>query len=254
MSALLELQGVSRAFGGLQVNRDVSFELQAGDRVALIGPNGAGKTTLVNVITGDLAPTGGRILFGGADITETSITRRVDAGLVRTFQITRLFTSLTVADNIALAVMQRCGLTRKVFAPATFAPTVRAEWEPVLELLGIGHLARLPVEKLAYGQQRLLDLAMGLALRPKVLLLDEPAAGVPHEEAPKILEAIARLPQDIAVLMIEHDMDLVFKFAQRVLVLANGQLIFQGTPAEVTRDEHVRRAYLGNYADARSAT
>ena len=252
MSALLELKGVSRSFGGLHVNREVSFALQPGDRVALIGPNGAGKTTLVNVITGDLAPTGGRILFGGADITELSIPRRVDAGLVRTFQITRLFVSLSVADNIALAVMQRRGITRKFFSLATFAPAVRAEWEPVLDLLGIGHLAELPVAKLAYGQQRLLDLAIGLALNPKVLLLDEPAAGVPHDEAPKILQAIERLPKDIAVLMIEHDMDLVFKFAQRVLVLANGELIFQGSPGEVTKDEHVRRAYLGSYADVRS--
>lgn len=250
MSApLLELKNVSRAFGGLRVNNDVSFALAEGDRVALIGPNGAGKTTLVNVITGHLAPSEGSIGFGGEDITRAAIPARVRAGLVRTFQITRLFTGLTVAENVALAVMQRRGIAWRLFAGATFTPAVREEWMRILGLLGIAHLAALPVAELAYGQQRLLDLAIGLALNPKVLILDEPAAGVPHDEAPKILEAIERLPREIAVLMIEHDMDLVFRFAKRVLVLANGQLIFEGSAADVTRDENVRRAYLGSYAD-----
>lgn len=248
-ASLLELKNVSRAFGGLRVNNDVSFTLGEGDRVALIGPNGAGKTTLVNVITGHLAPSEGSIAFCGEDITRAAIPARARAGLVRTFQITRLFTGLTVAENVALAVMQRRGITWRLFAGATFTPAVREEWMRILGLLGIAHLAALPVAELAYGQQRLLDLAIGLALNPKVLILDEPAAGVPHDEAPKILEAIERLPREIAVLMIEHDMDLVFRFAKRVLVLANGQLIFEGTAADVTRDENVRRAYLGSYAD-----
>jgi branched-chain amino acid transport system ATP-binding protein len=251
MSTLLEVRDLSRSFGGLHVNRNVSFALSSGDRVALIGPNGAGKTTLVNVISGDLPPTGGQILFAGEDVTGLSIARRVQRGLVRTFQITRLFTSLTAAENVALAIMQRRGTTRRFFSVAAHAADVRAEGQDLLQTLGIGQLARLPVSQLAYGQQRLLEMAIGLALNPKVLLLDEPAAGVPHDEAPKILAAIDRLPADIAVLMIEHDMDLVFRFAKRVLVLANGELIFAGTPAEVTADEHVRRAYLGSYADAR---
>jgi len=248
---LLELDNVSRSFGGLRVNSEVSFSLREGDRVALIGPNGAGKTTLVNVITGDLSQSEGQITFDGQDVTRLSIPARVRAGLVRTFQITRLFTGLTVAENVALAVMQRQGLTWRMFAGATFTPAVREEWGRILDLLGIGTLAARPVSELAYGQQRLLDLAIGLALNPKVLILDEPAAGVPHDEAPKILEAIDRLPGEIAVLMIEHDMDLVFKFARRVLVLANGRLIFEGDAGEVTRDENVRRAYLGSYADGR---
>jgi branched-chain amino acid transport system ATP-binding protein len=248
---LLELQNVSRAFGGLRVNSEVSFTLAEGERVALIGPNGAGKTTLVNVITGDLAPSEGRVVFDGQDITDLTIPARVRAGLVRTFQITRLFTGLTVAENVGLAVMQRRGMTWRLFANATFTPGVREEWSRILDLLGIAHLAARPVTELAYGQQRLLDLAIGLALNPKVLILDEPAAGVPHDEAPKILEAIDRLPREIAVLMIEHDMDLVFKFARRVLVLANGRLIFEGDAGAVTRDEEVRRAYLGSYADGR---
>ncbi len=249
--ALLQLHDVSRSFGGLKVNSEVSFTLAEGDRVALIGPNGAGKTTLVNVITGDLSPSEGRITFDGHDITRLSIPARVRAGLVRSFQITRLFTGLTVAENVALAVMQRKGLTWRMFAGATFTSGVREEWRQVLDLLGIGHLAGRPVTELAYGQQRLVDLAIGLALNPKVLILDEPAAGVPHDEAPKILDAIARLPAEIAVLMIEHDMDLVFKFAKRVLVLAGGRLIFEGDAASVTADDNVRRAYLGSYADGR---
>ena len=248
---LLELKGISRSFGGMRVNDDVSFCLWEGDRVALIGPNGAGKTTLVNIISGGLTPSQGMILVSGEDLTRGSISRRVDAGVVRTFQITRLFVSLTVAENVALAVMQKKGLTRRFFSSPIERPDVRGEWERILDLLGILHLARARVSQLAYGQQRLLDLALGLALDPKVLILDEPAAGVPQDESFKIIEAIERLSPEIAVMMIEHDMDLVFRFARRVLVLANGRLIFQGAPKEVTNDSEVRRAYLGSYADVR---
>jgi branched-chain amino acid transport system ATP-binding protein len=251
MTVLLGLRSVSKSFGGLHVNRNVSFDLSSGDRVALIGPNGAGKTTLVNVISGDLQPTDGQVMFGGEDVTNLSIAHRAHRGLVRTFQITRLFSTLTATENVALAVMQRKGMTRQFWSVAGRSQDVRHECQELLRRLGIGHLAGLRVSELAYGQQRLLEMAIGLALEPKVLLLDEPAAGVPHDEAPKILEAIERLPPDIAVLMIEHDMDLVFRFAKRVLVLANGKLIFEGEPSAVTADAEVRRAYLGSYADAR---
>jgi branched-chain amino acid transport system ATP-binding protein len=251
MTLLLEVRNVSKSFGGLSVNRDISFGLSGGDRVALIGPNGAGKTTLVNVISGDLSPTAGRIIFDSEDITALPIARRAEGGLVRTFQITRLFTSLTASENVALAVMQRKRLTRRFYSVAANEPDVRSEAKELLDMFGIGHLVERPVSELAYGQQRLIEIAIGLALHPKVLLLDEPAAGVPHDEAPKILEAIDRLPPDIAVLMIEHDMDLVFRFAKRVLVLADGKLIFEGPPTAVTADDGVRRAYLGSYADAR---
>ncbi|MBC7575769.1 MAG: ABC transporter ATP-binding protein [Tardiphaga sp.] len=251
MTVLLEARHVSLAFGGLKVTNDVSFSLGAGDRVALIGPNGAGKTTLVNLITGDLAPSAGRFLMGDDDITDLGIPERVRRGLVRTFQTTRLFQNLTVADNVALAIMQRRRISKRFFSSATELPDVRVEWCEILASLGLDRLAYRQVIELAYGQQRLIELAIAVALRPRVLLLDEPAAGVPHDEAPKILEAINQLPADIAVLMIEHDMDLVFKFASRVLVLAAGRLIFEGSPAEVTADPGVRRAYLGSYADAR---
>src|SRR5260370_4450068 len=251
MTLLLELRALSRSFGGLHVNRDISFGLARGDRVALIGPNGAGKTILVNVISGDLPPTAGRIIFDGEDITSFSIARRADRGVVRSFQITRLFTSLTAVENFALAIMQRKRMTRRFYSVAANEPEVRSEARELLDLFGVGRLADRGVSELAYGQQRLIEIAIGLALNPKVLLLDEPAAGVPHDETPKILEAIERLPPDIAVLMIQHDMDLVFRFAKRGLVLADGKLIFAGTPAAVTADDEVRRAYLGSYADAR---
>jgi branched-chain amino acid transport system ATP-binding protein len=251
---LLELRSLSKSFGGLRVNDNVSFCLREGDRVALIGPNGAGKTTLVNVVSGDLMPSQGTIVLCGEDVTHLPIPRRVAAGLIRTFQITRLFSSLTVAENVALAVMQKQGLTKQWFSRAVRRPDVRERWEGVLELLGIAQLAKSRVSELAYGQQRLLDLAIGLALEPKVLILDEPAAGVPSDESPKIIDAIDRLPREIAVLMIEHDMDLVFKFAKRVLVLANGRLIFEGTPSDVTGAAEVCRAYLGNYHDVRRAS
>jgi branched-chain amino acid transport system ATP-binding protein len=251
MTGLLEARNVSLAFGGLKVTNDVSFALSPGDRVALIGPNGAGKTTLVNLITGDLAPSSGHFFMGDDDITAVSIPDRVQRGLVRTFQTTRLFANLTVADNVALAIMQRKRISKRFFSPSTELPDVRAEWSEILAHLGLDTLAYRKVVELAYGQQRLIELAIGVALRPKVLLLDEPAAGVPHDEAPKILDAINALPADIAVLMIEHDMDLVFKFAKRVLVLAGGRLIFEGSPKDVTADHEVRRAYLGSYADAR---
>jgi branched-chain amino acid transport system ATP-binding protein len=251
MSALLELHSVSKAFGGLRVTNDVTVTLAGGDRVALIGPNGAGKTTLVNLITGQLSPDAGRIVLAGRDVTRATVEARVQQGLVRTFQITRLFSSLTALENVTLAVLQHRRHTRKWLTPvAKMTKDVEAA-QRLLDSVGIGELGARPVTALAYGHQRLLELAVALALEPKVLLLDEPAAGVPHDEAPRILEAIARLPKDIAVLMIEHDMDLVFRFAQRVLVLANGEVIFQGTPAEVAGDAFVRRAYLGSYADAR---
>ena len=250
-SPLLAVQDVSRRFGGLQATDNVTFALAPGERVALIGPNGAGKTTLVNLLSGDLAPSAGRILVDGHDVTRASVADRVARGLVRTFQITRLFRSMTAAENLGIAIQQRRGLSRSITPDAAAAQDVRAEAEHLLAELGLAAVADTPVARLAYGQQRLIDLAIGLALRPKVLLLDEPAAGVPHDESHRILDALDRLPADMAVLMIEHDMDLVFRFAARILVLAAGRLIFEGNAEEVRRNAEVRRAYLGSYADDR---
>lgn len=249
---LLDARGVSKSFDGVLVNKDISFGLASGDRVALIGPNGAGKTTFVNLVAGNIMPSAGSVVLMGADVTALGVPERVRRGLVRTFQITRLFGSLTVAENVALAVMQRQALTRRFLSVLTDTPEIRNEWEALLVTLGIEQLARHRVPELAYGQQRLVEIAVGLALKPKVLLLDEPGAGVPQHESYRILEAINRLPVDIAVLMIEHDMDMVFRFAQRVIVLANGRIIFEGSPEQVSSDEDVRKAYLGSFARARS--
>jgi branched-chain amino acid transport system ATP-binding protein len=251
LDALLHVERLSKSFGGLIVNQDISFTLAAGDRVALIGPNGAGKTTFVNIVAGAIAPASGRIVLRGEDVTALGVVDRARRGLVRTFQITRLFTNLTTAENVTLAVMQRMRRTWRLFASAAGYADIRDECRELLDTLDLGDLADRPVCELAYGQQRLVEIAIGLALRPKVLLLDEPAAGVPRDQAGKILAAIDRLPSDMAVLMIEHDMDLVFRFAKRVLVLTMGRVIFDGSPADVTADQEVRRAYLGNYADAR---
>jgi branched-chain amino acid transport system ATP-binding protein len=248
-SPLVEVEHLSRRFGGLKVTDDVGFAIRPGERVALIGPNGAGKTTLINLLSGDLAPSSGRIKIDGHNVTAASIAERVSRGLVRTFQITRLFRSMTAAENVGMSVMQRRGLTRRILPSVSVSREVRDEAGAILDDLGLGTHADTPVLQLAYGQQRLVDLAVGLALRPKVLLLDEPAAGVPHDESHRILEALDRLPREMAVLMIEHDMDLVFRFSARILVLAAGRLIFEGAPADVRADPGVRRAYLGSYAD-----
>ena len=230
MTAALRIEGLARHFGGVTVTNDVSLELFSGDRVALIGPNGAGKTTLVNLISGHLKPNGGSIALEGRDITHMSAARRARLGLARTFQITRLFHSLTVGQNVALPILQRRNLSRRLLSRRTDERAVRRDCEALLDELHLAQFLDTPVRELAYGQQRLVDIAIGLALEPRVLLLDEPAAGVPHDEAPLILGAIARLRPDIAVMMIEHDMDLVFRFARRVLVLAEGRLIFAGSP------------------------
>ena len=247
MNELLHVEGLSRSFGGLVVASDISIRLAAGDRVALIGPNGAGKTTFVNLVSGLLRPSAGRILLAGEDVTDESDVARVRRGLVRSFQVTRLFGDMTVREHVALAILQRERQTHRMLSDLWRVGTVAEEAQARLDALGLAAIGRLRVHELAYGQQRLLELAVALALRPKVLLLDEPAAGVPQSEAPRVIEALDTLPAGIAVLMIEHDMDLVFRFARRVAVLAGGRLIFEGTPAAVAADPRVREAYLGSY-------
>ena len=254
MTELLKIEGLHKSFGGLHVSRNINLVLNAGDRVALIGPNGAGKTTFINLVTGALDATSGRITLVGEDVTRMKTADRVKRGLVRSFQVTRLFRALSVGDNVALAVLQRQRRTKRLFANARRMEDTEAEVADLLGQLGIGDLIDRRVAEISYGQQRLLEIALVLALRPKVLLLDEPAAGVPNDESPRILEAMKRLPPDIAVLMIEHDMDLVFRFARRVVVLAAGETIFEGRPEEVSAHPKVREAYLGSYADGRGAS
>ena len=253
MSELLRIAGLSRSFGGLAVTQDVSLTLESGDRVALIGPNGAGKTTFVNLVTGAIAPSAGSVHLAGEDVTRLSPVARVRRGLVRSFQVTRLFREMSVRENVTLAILQRQRRTHWLFTDAGRIGDARDEAQSLLRLLGLAALSERQVREIAYGQQRLVEIAIALALKPKVLLLDEPAAGVPQDESPRVLEAIDALPADIAILMIEHDMDLVFRFARRVVVLAAGAVIFEGKPAEVAADPRVREAYLGSYAHGRRA-
>ena len=221
--------------------------------MALIGPNGAGKTTFVNLVTGHLRPDSGQVLMGGEDISKFNPMRRVRAGLVRSFQVTRLFAEMTPEEHVALAILQRQGKSGRMAGSFQAMPDVMRETYETLETLNLTALGRVPVSEIAYGQQRLLEIALALALRPKVLLLDEPAAGVPHSDTFLIENALAQLPADLAVLMIEHDMDLVFRFAKRVIVLAAGEIIFDGLPVDATNDVRVREAYLGGYANGSAA-
>jgi len=250
MSAIFEVDHLKKAFGGLTVTNDVSLSMAPGDRVALIGPNGAGKTTFVNLVTGNLRPDSGEVRLGGETVTRVGAIGRVRRGLVRSFQVTRLFQDMTPAEHIGLAVLQRSGRSGRMFGNFLAMRDVMAETEDLLGTLGLGDLMHRKVSEIAYGQQRLLEIAVAMALKPKVLLLDEPAAGVPQSDTGRIEKALADLPGDLAVLMIEHDMDLVFRFAKRVVVLAAGTIIFEGSPADVTKDARVREAYLGSYANA----
>jgi len=248
MTALLQVEKLRKSFGGLAVTQDVSITMAAGERIALIGPNGAGKTTFVDLVTGHLRPDSGRLLLCGVDATNLSPTERVKLRLGRSFQVTRLFPSMTAREHLGLAVMQRCGTAGRMYGHYQDNSQVTEEIDQLLGLLGLNLVADQKVAAIAYGQQRLLEIALALALKPKVLLLDEPAAGVPQNDTQRISAALAALPSDLAVMMIDHDMDLVFRFATRVVVLAAGAIIFDGSPAEVTKDQRVRVAYLGSYA------
>jgi ABC-type branched-subunit amino acid transport system ATPase component len=241
----LEVRNLDRSFGALHVTRDVSLTLERGARRALIGPNGAGKTTLVNLITGVLKPSSGAVLLEGQDITGLSQAGRAQRGLARTFQINQLFRGLTVLENICLTIGERDGECNNMWRPAGAKRSVIDEALDRLEALRLVDDARKLVRELAYGRQRLVEIAIALAQKPRVLLLDEPAAGVPSSETHLILDVVASLPRDIAVLIIEHDMDVVFRFAKQISVLVQGAVFTQGTPAEIKANPDVRAVYLG---------
>jgi len=245
MSQLLEVRGLDKHFGGLHVTRNVSFQVAAGERLALIGPNGAGKTTLVNQVSGVLRPDSGAIYLQGEDVTPRSQAQRVRAGLARTFQITTLAPHFPVQRQVELALFEREGLTGRAWRSIDSYPALQAEALELLERLGLRAHASVATQDLAYGEQRLVEMALALALRPKVLLLDEPMAGVPKGDGARLLAALDSLPRELGVLIIEHDMDLVFRFASRILVLAEGAVLANGTPDEIRRDPKVRAAYLG---------
>ena len=245
MTPALEIADLERSFGALHVTRHVSMALLPGARHALIGPNGAGKTTLVNLITGALRPDGGRILAGGEEVTALSEPARVRKGLARTFQITELFRELTTLENVALSVAERRRRGWRFLGRQSRESETIDETMGLLESLGLADDALTPVHHLPYGRQRLVEVAVTLGQRPRVLLLDEPAAGVPSTESHLILDVLASLPEEIAILIIEHDMDVVFSFARSVTVLVDGAILTEGTPDEIARDPEVRTVYLG---------
>lgn len=240
----LELRGIHKRFGSLQVTRDVSFALQPGERTALIGPNGAGKTTLVNLICGHQRADAGSIHFEGKDIGALGVAERARLGLVRTFQISRLFNALTVEENVRVALLHRDRVASRFWRPAP-ARRYDEAVEAALSRLRIEPLARRTVRDLSLGQKRLVELTLALAMEPKVLLLDEPAAGIPRTETPLVLEAVNQLPADLSILLIEHDMDIVFGWARRILVLSAGALLADDDPRTIARDEQVQRVYFG---------
>ena len=244
----LETHGLCKSFGALTVANQIDFRLERGARHALIGPNGAGKTTFVELVTGALRPNAGHIRLDGADVTQLPQAARVKRGLVRTFQITALFPRLSILENVALAVYEQRGIAGGLVRPAGHHRTAIDEAHDLLERVGLEDEALRPVNTLAYGSQRLVEIAVSLALSPKVLLLDEPAAGVPSGESGTIIAVIERLPPEIALLIIEHDMDLVFRVAQRITVMVQGGVLVEGTPEEIARDPEVRRVYLGERA------
>ena len=245
---MLETRGLCKSFGALEVAREIDFRLEAGSRHALIGPNGAGKTTFLNLLTGLLAPSRGSVLLEGKDVTGLAQARRVKRGIARTFQINQLFRGLTVQENVCIAVSERLGVGGAMLRPAGRRADVISEAMLLIEMLKLGDDAGRRIVELPYGRQRLVEIAIALGLNPRVLLLDEPAAGIPSAESHVLLDAIATLPKDIAVLIIEHDMDLVFRFAERITVLVSGAILAEGAPAEIAANREVRAVYLGNAA------
>jgi len=241
----LAIEGISKNFGGLRVARDISLTLQPGARHALIGPNGAGKTTLVHMMSGLIAPSAGHIHLAGTDITHMPPERRVALGLARTFQISSLFPSLTVAENVGLAFAARFKLDHRLWGSPRRQSAVIDGVAELLDNLGLLALAARRVADLPYGQRRLVEIALVLALAPHTLLLDEPAAGLATSDRGALLDLLLRLPAELTILVIEHDMSLVFRMAQRITVLVEGQILTEGSVAEIRTDPRVRDVYLG---------
>ena len=242
---VLAAEGLIKRFDGITATNNVSLRLRRGARHALIGPNGAGKTTLINLLTGVLAPTHGRITLDGHDITRLAPHARVRRGMVRTFQINQLFDTLTPLETLALTISQHQGLGGKWWQALGSDVKVMRRCEQLLEQFHLTSVMNQATRELAYGKRRLLEIAIALACEPRVLLLDEPVAGVPAGEREELLEIVANLPADVSVLLIEHDMDLVFSFAKRMTVLVNGAILTEGDPKQIANDARVKAVYLG---------
>lgn len=245
MTAALRTEGLSKHFGSFKANSDITFELPRGARHALIGPNGAGKTTFINLLTGVYRPTAGEVYLGEERVSDLAQHQRVQRGVTRTFQINTLFPGLTVLESVVLAVAERKGLGRRWWRTVAGHTDEIAEAEQLLQSLHLSADADVLTRQLSYGKQRLLEIALALATQPKILLLDEPMAGIPAAESAEFFGVIAKLPDDVTLLFIEHDMDMVFRFAQRITVLVGGRVLVEGTPAQIAADARVKEVYLG---------
>ena len=249
----LEANGLAKRFGALVVTDNVTLKVPIGARLALIGPNGAGKTTLVGLLTGLLRPEQGSVVLNGRDVTSHAPARRVKQGLVRTFQINNLFRGLTILENVFLAVSEHQGASFSMLRPAGRCKALIERAEHILETLGLADVRHQTITDVSYGRQRLVEIAIALSLDPKVLLLDEPAAGIPSNEVSRLLDTIARLPADLAILLIEHDMHVVRQFAHEVMVLVAGRVLMTGSPQDVMASSEVRAVYLGGAGSGRLA-
>ena len=245
MEPALFTRNLNKSFGSLVVAQNIALELPQGVRYALIGPNGAGKTTLMNLLTGMLRPDSGQVFLGGGEITSLRPDARVKKGLARTFQINTLFPQLSAIESVALAVLEREGAAHNWWRGLPRFRDVIDEAHAILSSLGLANASFRITKELPYGQQRLLEIALALATRPRVLLLDEPAAGVPKDESAALFDAIANLSRELTILFIEHDMDVVFRFASNIIVMVGGRILVEGPPQDIARDERVREVYLG---------
>jgi ABC-type branched-subunit amino acid transport system ATPase component len=250
MTYALQTRNLVKRFGGFVAINDVTLNVAAGARHALIGPNGAGKTTLINLLTGFLEPTSGSVILRGDDVTGRSQNQRVKRGLARTFQINRLFADMTVLESVTLAVCERRGIGARFWRPVGAHGEAIDDAAGLMAQLRLLDVAHEQTKDLAYGKQRLIEIALALAAQPRVLLLDEPAAGVPTGESRELFESIAQLPRDITIVLIEHDMDLVFRFADRISVLVSGALLTEDVPAVIAVDPRVKEVYLGEASHA----
>jgi branched-chain amino acid transport system ATP-binding protein len=250
VTVALRTEGLSRSFGALAANSDISLTLPVGARHALIGPNGAGKTTFIDLLTGVLPPTAGEVYLGAERITHLPQHERARRGLTRTYQINTLFWGLSVLESVVLAVCERKRVASRWHRTVASGSEERDEAWALLESLRLEREGGTVTRQLPYGKQRLVEIALALATRPHILLLDEPAAGIPAGESAEVLEVVASLPSDVTVLFIEHDMQLVFRFAERIVVLVGGKVLTEGTAAEISADRRVREVYLGEVEEA----
>ena len=245
----LRTSGLSKDFGAFRANSDITLAFAPGARHAVIGPNGAGKTTLINLLAGVLAPTSGDVYLGDERITGLAQHERVKRGMARTYQINALFPGLTVQESVVLAIAERNGRAALWHRTVAHLKDEIDEARRLIETLRLFVEADVPTRRLPYGKQRLVEIALALATRPRILLLDEPAAGIPAAESAELLSVISSLPRDVTIVFIEHDMELVFRFAERITVLVSGRVLTEGAPDEILADARVREVYLGEAVD-----